>query len=565
MISFKKRCLYAMALCSVLTGISFLAEAQSDPKGQKRVTSTYAITNATVFTSPGSAVQATVLIKDGLIAEVGRDLKLPPDAEIVAGDSLFVYAGFIDMGTEAGISKPEAPERPQDMDPSDPPPHVAGITPYRNVLDDFNPENEKVEDWRKRGFTMAQLLPKGDGMLPGKTSLVIYGHKSSSNIIAASTGLLFKFQAISGFYPGTTLGIMAKWRDLIQNADFASKHQLMFANQNGISRPEKDPVLEAFFPVLNKDIPVVFEISNELEIRRALSLQRENGFNMIIIGIQEGAALIPEIKNAGVQVVLSLNLPDDKASKRKLEDPTEELQTRLERVKEAYKNSLELASIYEKEKIPFAFATNSLKTADFMKNIRLMVENGLSHEAALAALTINAAKILGIDQISGSIEKGKLANLVVTTDTLFKKGSQIKYVWADGYLNEYDISKNKNGEDDKENGLTGLWNYSAETPEGSSSGVMKIKKKSEGYKGTITFDDPEGEGKISTEMNQIEWSDNNFSFSFNVDVKGMNITVSVSGTISGDQFEGDMSITDVGVYPIKASKSPEFTNTTVIK
>jgi hypothetical protein len=552
-------------LGSVFTGISYLVEAQSDPKGEKRVTSTFAITNATVYTSPSSSVQATVLIKNGLIAEVGTDIKLPAEAEEVAGDSLFIYAGFIDLGTEAGVSKPAAPDRPQDMDPSDPPPHLAGITPYRDVLDDFNPENEKISDWRKKGFTIAQLLPKGDGMLPGKTSLVIYGHKSSSNIITASTGLFVKFQAISGMYPGTTLGIMAKWRDLIQNADFASKHRVMFANQNGISRPPKDLVLEAFFPVLNKDIPVVFEISNELEIRRALTLQRENGFNMILTGIQEGAALIPDIKKAGVQVVLSLSLPDDKASKKKVENPTEEIQNRMDRIKEAYKNSMELASLFEKEKIPFAFATNSLKTGDFMKNIRLMIENGLSEEAALAALTINAAKIMGIDQMSGSIEKGKLANLVVTTDTLFKKEAQIKYVWADGYLFEYDINKKRKGDEDKEDGLSGSWNYSAETPEGSSSGLMKIKRRSEGYKGTITYDDPEGEGEISAEMNQIEWSDNKLSFTFNVDVKGINISVSVSGEISGDQFEGDMSITDVGVYPFKASKSPESTNSTLIK
>lgn len=557
MILSKKLCLHALMLGSVFTGILFLAEAQSDPTGEKRVTSAYAITNATVYTSPGSAVQATVIIRNGLIVEVGRKINLPADAEEVAGDSLFIYSGFIDLGTEAGVSKPAPPERPQDMDPSDPPPHVAGITPYRDALDDFQPENEKISDWRKKGFTMAQLLPKGDGMLPGKTSLVIYGHKSSTNIIAASTGLFVKFQAISGLYPGTTLGIMAKWRDLIQNAELASRHRVMFANQNGISRPDNDPVMEAFFPVINKDIPVVFEISNELEMRRALSLQREKGFNMMLTGIKEGADLIPDIKNARVQVVLSLNLPDDKASKKKLEDPSEEVQNRMDRVKDAYRNSLELASLFEKEGIPFGFATNSLKTGDFMKNIRLMLENGLSEEAALAALTINAAKILGIDQMSGSIEKGKLANLIVTTDSLFKKESQVKYVWADGYLYEYDINKKK--KEHEAEGLSGSWNYSAETPEGSSSGVMKIKKRSEGYKGTITYDDPEGDGEKSAEMNQIEWSDNNLSFSFNVDVKGMNISVSVSGEISDELFEGNMTITDIGVYPFRASKSPEST------
>lgn len=561
MILSKKLCVQALLFGSVFTGISFLSLAQSDPKGERRVTSAFAITNAKVYTSPGSVVQATVLIRDGLIVEVGENINIPADAQKVVGDSLFVYSGFIDLGTEAGVSKPAAPERPQDMDPSDPPPQVAGITPYREALDDYQPDNEMTAEWRKKGFTMAQLLPKGDGMLPGKTSLVIYGDNSSTNIISTSTGLLVKFQAISGLYPGTTLGIMAKWRDLIQNAELAAKHQVMFASQNGINRPNNDPVLEAFFPVLNKDIPVVFEISNELEMRRALSLQREKGFDMVMTGIKEGTDLIPDIKNAGVGAVLSLNLPDDKAYKKKIEDPSTEQKNRMDRVKEAYKNSLALASIFEKEGIPFAFATNSLTTGDFMKNIRLMLENGLSEQAALAALTINAAKILKIDHMSGSIEKGKLANMIVTTDSIFKKGSQIKYVIADGYLFEYDISKKK--KDHEDDGLSGSWNYTADTPDGSSSGEMKIKRKSEEYKGTITYDDPEGEGKKSTEMNDIEWSENNLSFSYNVEVKGMNISVTVSGETSDDQFEGNMSITDIGVFPFRASKSPESTHTTL--
>lgn len=551
----KKLCLDLFILCGVFTFVSFTVFAQSDPKGEKRVTGTYAITNATVYTSPGLSNKATVIIKNGLIQEVGNNIKIPVEAKEISGDSLFVYAGFIDVASDAGVSKPASPERPQEFDPSNPPPHIAGITPYREVLDDFNFESEKVSEWREEGFTMAQLLPKGDGMLPGKTSIVIYGQKGSSNIIAVSTGILAKFQTVSGMYPGTTLGIMAKWRNLFENAELAARHQMIFANNTGVIRPEKDQVLESFFPVINKTIPVIFEVSDELETRRALTLQREKGFNMILTGINDGATLIPEIKEANVQVVLSLDLPEDKATKKKLEGASEDALKRLERVKEAYKNSLELASEFEKEGIPFAFATNSSKTGHFMKNIHLMLEHGLSEEAALAALTINAAKILRMDKIAGSIEKGKLANLVLTTDSLFKKGSQVKYVFADGYLFDYEINKkdDNEGEDD----LSGSWNYITETPEGSSSGVMKLKKKSDGYEGTITYDDPEGGGKKPTEMSNIERSGNTLKFNFNVDVQGTNISVSVSGDFSGTEYEGQLTITDFGSFPFKASKSPD--------
>src|SRR5690606_892436 len=164
---------------------------------------------------------------------------------------------------------------------------------------------------------------------------------------------------------------------------------------------------------------------------------------LILSDVDEGSSLIPRIKEANAQVVLSLELPEDEASKKEIEDASDEIQKKLDRVKKAYKSKLELASVFEKEGIPFAFGTQSIKSGDFMKNIRQMIENGLSEEGALAALTTNAANILGMNQITGSIEKGNLANLVITTDSLFKKSAQVKHVFVDGHRFDYDI-KNKN-------------------------------------------------------------------------------------------------------------------------
>src|SRR5690606_40329337 len=84
---------------------SGLAHAQSDPSGKKRITDTYAITNATVFTSPDkTGIKATVLIKDGLIQGVGSNLSSPNDTKVIAGDSLFIYPGFIAGTSDVGIT-----------------------------------------------------------------------------------------------------------------------------------------------------------------------------------------------------------------------------------------------------------------------------------------------------------------------------------------------------------------------------------------------------------------------------------------------------------------------------
>ncbi|MEX2591785.1 MAG: amidohydrolase family protein [Anditalea sp.] len=555
---FKGHNLFMQMMAWMCSLFSLTVLAQSDPTGEKRVTGTYAITNATVFTSPGHSVtQATIVIKNGLIEDLGKNIKIPIEAREINGDSLFVYAGFIDVAGNAGVGKPATPERPNDFDPSDPPHEIVGITPYREVLDDFDAEGEEIADWRKEGFTLAQLVPKGDGMMPGKTAIAVYGQKGSSNIIAASAGFSSKFDAIRGMYPGTTLGIMAKWRDLYKNAELSAEHQILFASNSGIIRPEKNKVLESFFPVIDKEVPVIFEVSDELETRRALALQREMGFNLVLTGVSEGTSLISTIKEANVQVVLSLILPKDKASKKEIEDASSETTARLDRVKEAYKNSLKLASQFEKEDVAFAFGTQSAKSEDFMKNMRLMIENGLSEEGALAALTINAAKILNMDKITGSIEKGKLANLVITTDSLFKKGSQIKHVFADGYLFDYEDTDKQKEEKDEDDPVSGSWDYAAETPEGSSAGMMTLKKKPDGYQGTITFDDPEGGGKKTNEMKNIEWSGNTLKFDFDVDVKGMHISVTVSGDISGEEYEGKLSIPDFGSFPFRATKTPD--------
>src|SRR5690606_4779020 len=145
------------------TGVFFLstmaALAQSDPTGEKRVTGTYAITNATIYTAPGSIIQGNIIIKDGLIESVGKKTKIPIEAQEIKGDSLFIYPGFIDAAGNPGVNKPENPEKPQNFDPSDPAPVYAGITPQKGVLAEFDADNEEITDWRKAGFTIAQLVP----------------------------------------------------------------------------------------------------------------------------------------------------------------------------------------------------------------------------------------------------------------------------------------------------------------------------------------------------------------------------------------------------------------------
>ncbi|UCS95876.1 amidohydrolase family protein [Echinicola marina] len=532
--------------------------SQSDYTGKRRVTGTYAITNATIITSPGKTIDhGTIIIKDGLFEKIGTNAKIPVDAQIIPGDSLMIYPGFIDALGEQGVSAPEEAQKPEGMDPSNPPNDVAGITPELQVLDYWDVNDHNVQEWRKNGFTISQIAPKGL-MLPGKTALVVFGHEKSSNYLLSETGLFAQFKTPRGLYPGTTLGLMAKWRELYKNAKLRQEHGKMFTTEgNGLARPQNDPSLEAFYPVINQEIPVIFKTKNELEIRRALRLQNELGFELVLAGIEEGSNLTDEIKAANAAVILSLDLPDPKASKAALEEATAEAKKSQERVVAAYNEVLMQAANFEKAGITFAFSTQDAKSADFMKNLNLMISNGLSEEAALAALTINAAELLGISRYAGSIAEGNLANLVITTDKLGLEETKIKYVFADGYLFEYEEDHSKINMA-KAKALVGTWNYESKTPGGTSKGNIKFEISDKELQGEILVDDPEGSGQVSRKLKDIHFDGKELSFTFSIMVREEKLIVHTKGIVKENEFEGDFSIKDKGKYSITASKVPEL-------
>lgn len=554
---------------SILVLVFFLSfqytKAQSDPSGEKRVTGTIAIKNATITTAPGKTIQnGTILIKNGLIEAVGTNITIPKEAQVISADSLFIYPGFIDGASTAGVGKAPEPEKPSDYNPANPPDDIAGITPWRNVIDIYDNKNNQINDWRKSGFTIAQLIPEG-GMMPGKTAIVLFGNPSSTNILSQNSALVVKFQAARGggrIYPGTPLGIMAKFRDVYKNAELASRHGKLFASNNGLNRPEINKTYEAMYPVVDKNIPVIFEANDDIEIRRALSLQKENGFRLILSGVSSVEKVTNEIKAANAQVLLSMKLPDDKVSKAKMEELSEEMQARTKRVQAAYQSTLKQAALLEAAGIPFGFTSMGAKSGDTFKNLRLMVENGLTENGALAALTINNANILGIQKFAGTLEKGKSANMVILTGPLLGEDTQVKHVVADGFMFDYEVKakKNGNGEKNGTNGavaIDGFWDYTSDTPAGSSSGTLEIKKEGDSYKGTITYDNPAGGGKASSEMKNISLSGSNLTFSFDVAAGGMSLVVNVSGEVSGDQISGNLSLAEYGSFPMNATKKPK--------
>lgn len=539
---------------------SNLVLGQSDPSGKKRITDTYAITNATVFTAPGKAgTKATVLIQDGIILGVGTNLSLPKEARLIAGDSLFIYPGFIDGASDAGITKPKDLERPDGFVSSNPSDEIAGITPWRSAKDQFSISGDKVDDLRKNGFTLIQSVPSG-GMLSGKTSILVLGSPSSTNLLKENAALAASFQGSRGMYPGTAAGVMAKFRDVYENSKLTQQRGQQYASVAGVKRPEITQTYSAMADVINGQTPVLFTAPSELEIRRAINLQKELGFNLILTGLEDYEGVIEVIKASNAKVLIKLETPSDKSIKAQKEDANDVTKAQYARVKDAYAKAIAQAGKLEKAGIPFAFTTVGTKPADLMKSLKLMMENGLTEQGAMAALTTNPANILGISRFAGTIEKGKMANMILTTDSLFKEESQIKYVVVDGFVFDYELTSKKkaeaNGEKKDSLKVEGNWDYKTETPQGSSGGILALAKEGDTYSGTITYDDPSGSGKTSAPIRDVAVDGNKLTFSFDVTADGMNIAVEISGEISGTSMDGTMSVAQFGSFPFEATLSP---------
>jgi hypothetical protein len=424
--------------------VSTLGFAQDERK-LGPVTRSYAITQATIIQAPGRKIEkGTVLIKDGLITAVGQNLTIPVDAIQVKGDSLYVYAGFIDGLSRVAVSRPkEDLSKEKAKDPGNPAPERAGITPQNDVRNFLNPADKSVEELRGLGFTTAHVVPYG-GMLSGSGSVIFLGGSSADEMVVVSKSSLYsELTPAERVYPNTVIGVMAKWRELYRQASLTKSYESTYAsNRTGIDRPAADRVLEAFYPVIDKRMPVLFRADKALDLQRVLTLQKDLGFSLVAVNLKEGWDAIPKIKLSGAKVFLSLELPEEKKEEKKdeksaAESPfTDSLERKALEKRRADFIALHTgqASSFQKAGVAFGFSTLSAKTKDIHSNLRRIIKAGLTEDQALAALTTNPASLLGLSDRMGSIDSGKVANLVISRKPYFDEKSKVQYVFVDGVI-----------------------------------------------------------------------------------------------------------------------------------
>lgn len=529
--------------------------------GQERfkgiVTDTYVLEGAWVISKPGEMpLVANILIEDGLIRLIGSRIPYPANAEILQMDSMYVYAGFIAPLSQIGIPQGKKDEEPERVkDPGNPPNDRAGITPEISAFDFIDSNEKSIKDWRSAGFTTAHVVPRGN-MLPGQSAIInLNGDTPDVMLIRKDVAMFSQLKGARRMYPATIIAVMAKWRDLYRKAEYAQIHEKVYAKSPvGIERPDYDRSIKAFYPVINKEQEVYISAQNTLDISRAISLQKELGFDMVLAEVKQAWPNTEALREGRYMVLLSLDIPDapeeekEKEEKQKEDEEVLALKARKLQAKHEYQSQ---AFHFEKEEIPFSFSYLDSKADKVLEQINTMIGKGLSEQKALEALTTTPASLLGIQDICGTVETGKIANLTILDKPLFDKDAQIKYVFVDGVPFEMKIRKKAKIKAGKIDVVSGNWHYTLNTPIGERKGRFSIILDNEEYTVFISSEDsPED----LAEVDELEIDGPDVRFKFTTDVNGMAVTFKVSFTVDGDSLEGSFGNDTFGEMPLNGYK-----------
>lgn len=560
-------------LVVTLVLLALPASAQSDvplDPGVRPVTRTFTITNARVVPEPGRVLErATVVVRDGLIEAVGADVAVPFDAEIIEGDSLTVYAGFIDGLGHAAIPEPDGEaedDREAARDPGNPPRDRAGIQPDRDARTLLKADEGSVEALREIGFTAAHTVPH-EGMLPGQgTVILLAGETPDALVLRGGASLFAQFDPASGVYPATPMGVMAVLRQYVRDAARLRESEQLYAeNPAGLGRPIANPALTALEASVRGERPVFFFVDDVLEAHRALSIAEELGLGLVLGGLRESSMLTDKLRATGVPVLASLDLPEADTTAadsvaapvsgeifiterrtRTYADVDDEVAALKAKRREAIGLYERNAAILHEAGIPFGFATLGAEPGDIRENLRRIVAAGLSEDDALAALTTTPAALLGLDRSMGTIEPGKMANLVVTKGSYFDEDAPVRLVVVNG--ERFEIEEEDGFDPDAEVVVAGTWEVRVVVEEETQTGTMTITEDDDQLGGTLTFS---GE---TYSMEDVALEGNRLSFRVRETPFG---TVEVSGLVTGDTYEAEASGPSAPPLTLSATRRPE--------
>jgi imidazolonepropionase-like amidohydrolase len=436
-----KRRLTAL-ICIFAATLAFVASPRADGPH------IYAIKGAKLVTATATPIaNGTIVIRNGVIDAVGANVTVPSDAMVIDGAGLTVYPGLIDMGNAAGLdaAPPAAPANFRTTEEAERFKRSVILRPELEAAKVLRPDAAELSRLAITGVTTVLATPTS-GLFKGQSALVnvtapvdepqigsVADPRRGLQVVRTPVALHVSL-ALSGGgrgggggYPVSLLGSIAFVRQSFLDAQHQQLEKQRYEkSKTGVARPIVDPSLDAIQPALARTLPVAFEADLSREIVRALNMAKEFNLDPVITGAREADQVIADLKARNARVIYNLDFPArSRALAPDADEPIRELRARAQASK--------APAALEKGGVLFAFSSEGIQQPrDFIRNAAKAVKDGLAADAAVRALTINAAKIAGAGDRLGSLEKGKIANVIVTDGDLFEDRTRVVHIFVDG-------------------------------------------------------------------------------------------------------------------------------------
>ncbi len=436
---------------------------------------TYAIKGAKIVTVAGTVIDnGSIVMRDGVIQAVGANIAIPADAIVTDGTGLTVYPGLIDMASAAPLEA----SAPAAQDPAagrggsgsrgggggatfatleevDRAKRAAILRPDYQAAEDLVEASDALSQMAQAGITSVLAVPS-QGIFKGQSALVntmyppedpqistIADYRRGLAVVKAPVAQHVNIGGRGGGtgYPNSLLGTIAFTRQGFLDAQWQRDATAIYEKTGARGpRPLVEPSLDALKPALAKQMPVAFDANEGREIDRSLLMARDFGLDPIIVGGAGAGLRIEDLQKAKASVIYGVNFrgagagaPAGGGGGRVLTISAFGSGDSL-RAMQAAADAPKVPAMLAQAGVPFAFTSGGTSLpSDFVRNAaRTVKEGNLTADAALKALTLEAARIAGAADRVGSIEQGKIANILVTDGDLFEAATRVRHVFIDG-------------------------------------------------------------------------------------------------------------------------------------
>jgi imidazolonepropionase-like amidohydrolase len=371
----------------------------------------------------GSPVVGDLLIENGKISKIAKNIQAPTGAEVIDASGKYVYPGLIAVMTAVGVTG--YPRAGNDTD------ETGTATPLMDPYDAINPEDDCIDVTRVGGVTTVQTISGSRSVINGKSVVLHLGGSLAEDMIAKRyVTQIFNMGATEqSKYPSTQPGVVAYLKTKLNQAKDYAKKQKEKDQKSGEDKKsendkqdsdKRDLAMEALVPVVTGKVPALFVTNNEVTIRNALSIIEEYNLKGIIRAASGILKYADRIAKSNIPVIWA---------------GAESVPQRWE-PHDLYYHT---AALLAEKGILFAFDSGgrgpgSRNVRNITRPAAISVAHGLSEKAALEALTFNPAKILGIADEVGSLEMGKTANVAIWTGSPIQGRSRVETVIIKGEL-----------------------------------------------------------------------------------------------------------------------------------